>query len=113
LGDTQAALADLALAIAHGDQFIFRLEGGNLLAGLGRHEEALADFAIAKVMAPQEWNESWGPLYVASSLACLGREAEALEVCARLPEDHWSPGLCGAPAGNKAEVLAEIRSILG
>jgi len=35
----------------------------------------------------------------------------ALDCCARLPEDFWTPGLDGAPAGNKAEIAAELRRI--
>jgi hypothetical protein len=41
----------------------------------------------------------------------VGDEASALDCCARLPDNHWTPGLDGAPAGNKAEVAAELRRI--
>jgi len=50
-------------------------------------------------------------LYEADSHAHLGDEASALDCCSRLPENHWTPGLDGAPAGNKAEVAAELRRI--
>ncbi len=35
----------------------------------------------------------------------------SLADCATLRDDHWTPGVCGAPAGNKDEVTEEIRRL--
>jgi hypothetical protein len=41
----------------------------------------------------------------------LRDEASALDCCARLPDNFWTPGLDGAPAGGKAEIADELRRI--
>ena len=43
--------------------------------------------------------------------ARLGNLEAALADCAALRDDHWTPGVFGAPAGTKAEVTAEIRRL--
>jgi len=40
--------------------------------------------------------------------ARLGDEASALACCARLPDDFWTPGLQGTPAGDKARIADEL-----
>jgi hypothetical protein len=41
----------------------------------------------------------------------VGDEANALDCCARLPENFWTPGYEGAPGGGKAEIAEELRRI--
>jgi hypothetical protein len=48
-------------------------------------------------------------LYQADCHSRLGNKPAALAACARLADDHWTPGLVGAPAGSKAEVIAEVQ----
>jgi len=50
-------------------------------------------------------------LYQTDSYAHVGDEASALDCCARLPDDFWTPGIDDAPAGNKAEIADELRRI--
>jgi len=103
------ALDDLNAAMALKSTAVGYLARGNILASLGRHQDAVDDFAKGQAMNPENWDHMWGPLYQASSHAYLGHEQEALAACDRLFEDHWTPGRCGAPGGDKQEVIAEIR----
>ena len=85
---------------------------GRIYRQLGEHANAMADFHRGEAIDPKEWEaQAITLLYQADSHAHLGDEASALDCCARLPNDHWTPGLDGAPAGNKAEVAAELRRI--
>ena len=113
LGHPEKAIGDLDAAIALGAHPVYHLSRGQILAKLGRHHEALQDYATAEAMtSPSEWVDCWGPLHQACSYAYLGHSQEALAACSRLKEDHWTPGLDGAPGGNKQEVIAEIRQRL-
>jgi len=103
------ALDDLDVAMALKSTAVRYLARGNILATLGRYQDALNDFAKGQTMDPETWDHMWGPLYQASSHAYLGHEQEALAACERLFEDHWTPGRHGAPRGDKQEVIAEIR----
>jgi tetratricopeptide (TPR) repeat protein len=79
---------------------------------LGDHEAALADFRRGEAIDPQEWKDAGITLLdEADSHARLGDEASALDCCARLPDNFWTPGLDGAPAGGKAEIADELRRI--
>jgi len=111
LGQRDNALADISRSIELRPHAVTYLDRGNLLAEIGRHREALDDYAKAEAMA-SDWDDMWGPLFQAHSHAWLGNEKEALAACRRLPDDHWTPGLSGAPGGNKQEVTDEIRRIL-
>ena len=85
---------------------------GRVYRQLGEHANALADFRRGEAIDPKEWEGAMITLlYEADSHAHLGDAASALDCCPRLPDDHWTPGLDGAPAGNKAEVAAELRRI--
>jgi tetratricopeptide (TPR) repeat protein len=85
---------------------------GRVYRELGEHANALADFRRGEAIDPKEWEAHAIPLlYQADSYAHVGDEASALDCCARLPDNHWTPGLDGAPAGNKAEVAVELRRI--
>jgi tetratricopeptide (TPR) repeat protein len=103
------ALADLDRAIELRIHPIYFLARGHVLMGLGRNRDALNDFDRGEGLDPEGWLDMWGPLYYAECHARLGNEAAALAACAKLKDDHWSPGLYGTPEGNKAEVIVEIR----
>ena len=103
------ALADLDRAIAMRPHPMGYLARGRILAKLGRHEMALADFASGERLAPTEWPTMWGPLHQAISLAALGQEQAAVAACGRLSADFWLPEMDGEPGGSKAQITAEIR----
>jgi tetratricopeptide (TPR) repeat protein len=109
LGRKDLALADLNKAISLEQHWINYESRAHLLCELGRYREALHDLNRAEAMDPEEWAGGFGLLYRADCHARLGDETAALADCARLPDDHWTPGLYGAPAGNKAQVTEEIR----
>ncbi len=105
------ALADLDKVLSMKKQWVAYESRGNTLRALGRYREALDDFNRAEAADPKEWNGGFGHLFRAECHARLGNEKAALEDCAALPDDHWTPGLMGAPAGNKAQVTAEIQRL--
>jgi tetratricopeptide (TPR) repeat protein len=111
-GQPRRALADMDKVIELAPTQAAFCCRGRVYRELGEHANALADFRRGEAIDPKEW-EAQGItlLYQADSHAHLGDEVSALDCCARLPENHWTPGLDGAPAGNKAEVAAELRRI--
>jgi tetratricopeptide (TPR) repeat protein len=92
-------------------EWLTYLARGNVLRALGRYREALDDFNRTEVLDPDGWDGSFIPLFRAECHARLGNEEAALADCAALSDDHWTPGLLGAPMGNKAEVIAEVRRL--
>jgi tetratricopeptide (TPR) repeat protein len=77
---------------------------------LGQHEKAIDDYSRGEAMDPKRWEEdAIGLLMQADIYARQGDEASALACCARLPGDFWTPGLAGAPAGDKARIADEVR----
>lgn len=112
--DYESALDDLGAAIDISPSYIRYLSRGEILSRLGRYREALQDLNAAETLAGDtKWVNCWGPLHQADCHSRLGNETEALAACARLKEDHWTPGLDGAPAGSKQEVIAEVCRRLG
>ncbi len=109
LGQLDNALEDFNHSIKLEDTMMSRLARGRLLCRMGRYQEALGDFDRSEELDPADWVECWGPLYLANCHAQLGDEQAALADCAKLPDDFWSPGIYGEPAGNKAEITAEVR----
>ena len=109
LGRKDLALADLNKTISLEQHWVNYDARGSLLCELGRFRGALDDLNRAEAMDPEEWAGAFGLLVRANCHARLGDETAALADCARLPDDHWTPGLYGAPAGNKVQVIAEIR----
>jgi tetratricopeptide (TPR) repeat protein len=105
------ALADLDKVLSLKPQWIVYECRGNVLRALGRYREALADFNRAEAIDPNDWNGGFGHLFRADCHARLGNEQAALEDCAALRDDHWTPGILGAPAGNRDQVLAAIRRL--
>jgi tetratricopeptide (TPR) repeat protein len=112
LGESRRALDDLNQVIDLAPTQGAFCARGIVHRQLGEHEAALADFQRGEAIDPQEWKDAWITLlYEADSHARLGNEARALDCCARLPDNFWTPGLDGAPAGTKAEVAEELRRI--
>jgi hypothetical protein len=62
-------------------------------------------------MNPEKWKKDivFGLLYQADCHARLGDEDKALSCCAQLPDDFWTPGLNGAPGGNKTDIADKLR----
>jgi tetratricopeptide (TPR) repeat protein len=112
LGQPWKAIADLDKVIAHhGDEIDFMARGG-IYRDLGNHKKALEDFAQGEALDPEAWDgHQVGLLYQADSHAKLGDEASALAYCTRLQDDFWTPGLDGAPAGNKSEIAERLKEI--
>ncbi len=109
LGSPELALDDLDKSLALEDHYATHREKGRVLHGMGRYEEAIASWDRSQQMEPELWPYEFGPLFRADCYARLGNEAAALADCETLPDDHWTPGLYGAPAGTKQEVAAELR----
>jgi len=111
LGRYDHALADLDKSLNIEPDHVTYRARGNLLRKLGRYREAIEDFNRSEALAPEEWLIQFGPLFRAECHARLGNEDAALADCANLPEDHWTPGLLGAPAGSREEVAFKLRCI--
>ena len=111
LGQYDLALADLNKVLALEPHWIAYESRGNVLRALGRYREALDDFNRAEATDPERWRGSFGWLFRADCHARLGNEKAALEDCAMLRDDHWTPGPSGAPAGTKQEVAYELRRL--
>jgi tetratricopeptide (TPR) repeat protein len=105
------ALADLDRVLSYEKEWIIYECRGNTLRALGRYQEALDDYNRAEAIDPEGWYGGFGRLFRAECHARLGNEKAALEDCAALRDDHWTPGLLGAPAGNKDQVMAEVQRL--
>jgi tetratricopeptide (TPR) repeat protein len=112
LGEPRRALDDLDKVIELAPSQGAFCARGRIYRQLGEHANALADFRRGEAIDPKEWQDAAITLlYQADSHAHLGDEASALDCCARLPDDFWTPGLDGAPGGGKTEIAAELRRI--
>jgi tetratricopeptide (TPR) repeat protein len=109
LGLSNFALADLDRSLALEDHYATHTARGGLLHGLGRYQEAVDEYDRSEQMEPTQWKGGFGPLFRADCHARLGDEAAALADCESMPDDHWTPGLFGTPAGTKQEVADELR----
>jgi tetratricopeptide (TPR) repeat protein len=109
LGRPDLALADLDKSLSLEDHSVTHDARGKILRELGRYHEAIEAHNRSEHLDPQDWRAGFGPLFRADCYARLGDEAAALADCATLPDDHWTPGMFGLPAGNKQEVAAELR----
>jgi tetratricopeptide (TPR) repeat protein len=112
IGEPVRALEDLNKVVelsAEPVAFHFR---GEVYRHLGEYHKALSDFDRAEALNPTQWDEAgFGLLYQADCHARLGDEASALAHCARLPDDFWTPGVNGAPSGDKSQVSEQLRRI--
>lgn len=104
------ALDDLNIVIELDPCPVSLFSRGEVYRHIGEYERALADFQRGEAIDPKDWQEGgFGPLYQADVHARLGNEAEALACCARLPDDFWTPGVDGTPAGGKAQIADTLR----
>jgi len=111
-GEPQRALDDLNKVIALEPDRMSFLSRGNVYRHLGEYRKALDDYSRGEALDPATWQaDVLGLLYQADAHARLGDEVSALAHCARLPDDFWTPGLSGAPAGDKTEVAKQLRRI--
>jgi len=112
IGEPQLALQDLDKAIALEPCSMSFLSRGHVYRHLGEYQKALQDYSRGEAIDPARWQaDVLGLLYQADTHARLGDEVAALAHCARLPDDFWTPGLNGAPTGDKTQVAEQLRSI--
>jgi tetratricopeptide (TPR) repeat protein len=112
IGEPQLALQDLNKTIALEPSSMSLLSRGDVYRYLGEYQKALEDYSRGEAIDPARWQaDVLGLLYQADTHARLGDEAAALAHCARLPDDFWTPGLNGAPAGDKAQVAEQLSRI--
>jgi tetratricopeptide (TPR) repeat protein len=115
LGDPRQALDDLnkSIALENEPDALSFLSRGQVYRQLGEHEKALEDFDRAEALDQKQWDRDvvFGLLFQADAHARLGNEAAALSYCARLPDDFWTPGIEGAPGGEKAQIAEGLRRI--
>lgn len=112
MGDLSRALNDLNKVVELAPTQAALCARGAVYRQLGEYENAMADFHRGEAMDPKEWEDAAITLlYQADTHARLGNEAAALSCCARLPDDFWTPGIGGAPAGDKATIAASLRQI--
>jgi len=115
LGKPRHALDDLnnSIALENEPDALSFLARGQVYRHLGDNGKALADFDRGEALDPRQWEQDvvFGLLFQADAHARLGNEAAALSYCARLPDDFWTPGIEGAPKGDKAEISEELRRI--
>jgi tetratricopeptide (TPR) repeat protein len=113
IGEPQRALEDLNKVIELDPEPIAFRSRGEVYRHLGEYGKALEDFDRGEAINPNEWEKDivFGLLYQADCHARLGDETAALAHCERLPDDFWTPGLAGAPSGNKADIADKLRRI--
>jgi tetratricopeptide (TPR) repeat protein len=113
LGEPQRALDDLNRVIELDPDVISYMSRGEVHRHLGQYDKALADFGRGEAIDPINWEKGivFGLLFQADCHAQLGDEEKALDSCARLPDDFWTPGLFGAPAGNKSDIADKLRRV--
>jgi tetratricopeptide (TPR) repeat protein len=112
LGETERALQDMDAAIALEPDSASFTARGCIYRHIGQYRAAIEDFNRAERAGPKEWeDDALGLFYRADCYARLGDEKAALADCARLRDDHWTPGPFQLPAGNKAEVAEALRRL--
>ena len=113
MGEPRRALEDLNKVIELNPDSVSFLSRGEVYRHLGDYRKALEDFDRGEAMNPKQWEDDivFGLLYQADCHARLGNEFAALSCCARLPNDFWTPGLNGTPAGNKADIADKLRRL--
>lgn len=113
MGEPRRALEDLNMVIGLRDEpdAISFFSRGLVHRHLGEYQKAIKDFDRGEALNPKGWEEDivFGLLYQADTHARLGDETAAMACCARLPEDFWTPGVYGAPGGDKREIGDKLR----
>ena len=117
IGKPEHALDDLntSIALENEPDALSFLARGQVYRLLGDYRKALEDFDRGEELDPKQWEHDvvFGLLFQADAHARLGNEAAALSYCARLPDDFRTPGIEGAPGGEKAQIAQELRRIAG
>jgi len=110
LGEPRRALEDLNKAIELNPDAAGFLSRGEVLRHLGEYNRALDDFARGEALDKEQWRaDAIGLLLQADCHARLGDDATALDCCERLPDDFWTPGVGGAPSGDKQAIAGKLR----
>jgi tetratricopeptide (TPR) repeat protein len=113
IGEPQRALEDLNKVVELAPEPVAFRSRGEVYRHLGEYHKALEDFDRAEALNPEKWkDDAFGLLFQADCHARLGNEGSALACCDLLPGDFWTPGLNGAPAGDKAQIAEQLRSIV-
>jgi tetratricopeptide (TPR) repeat protein len=111
-GEPSRALQDLDKVIELKPNTAAFFSRGLVHRHLGQYAEARDDFARGEAIDPKQWEDDvFGLFYQADTHARLGDEIAALACCARLPDDFWTPGIFGAPGGDKADLANKLRSV--
>jgi tetratricopeptide (TPR) repeat protein len=112
IGEPRQALDDLNKVIELDPKQVSFKSRAEVYRHLGEYENALEDLDRAESLDAKKWQEDgFGLLFQADTQARLENETAALGYCARLPDDFWTPGLSGAPGGDKAEIAEKLRHI--
>jgi tetratricopeptide (TPR) repeat protein len=111
LGRMDLALADLDHSLRLEPHAVTLRARGLVHRAEGRYQEAIDDFDKSRSMDQETWAGNFSALFRADCHAKLGNLEAALADCAALRDDHWTPGVFGAPGGTKAEVTAKIRRL--
>ncbi len=112
IGEPQRALEDLNKVVELAPEPVTYRSRGEVYRHLGAYDKALEDFGRAEALNPEKWDDdAFGLLFQADCHARLGDEGRALACCDRLPNDFWTPGLNGAPAGNKTQIGEQLSHI--
>jgi tetratricopeptide (TPR) repeat protein len=111
IGEPWRAIEDLDKVIALDPSQTAFVSRGAVYRDIGEYRKAIEDFDRGEQLKPPDWEDELAILYLADCHARLGDESAAVANAARLPDDFWTPGLDRAPAGNKAEVIDELRRI--
>jgi tetratricopeptide (TPR) repeat protein len=111
LGKPERGLADLDKSLSLQKHYVTFRARGTALRQMGNYRAAINDYNTSEAMDPEAWKGGFGPFLRGDCYARLGDVESALADCAALPEEHWTPGLLGLPAGTKADVIVEIKRI--
>ncbi len=109
LGEYEMALADINRALELKPDWVGHFARGIFFHNHGHYGRAIADLTKAKALDTEDFGTSEISCYRADSFARLGRLDEALEDCALLQDDHWTPGHNGLPPGDKEQFIREIK----
>jgi tetratricopeptide (TPR) repeat protein len=112
LGELDRALDDINTSIKPEPDPISYISRAQVYRQMGQHQKAIEDYEGVRATHPILWQEDWlSLLYQADSYACIGNEPAALACWGLLPDDMWTPGPHGAPAGNKSQIADELSRI--
>jgi len=112
LGELDRALEDINKSIRLEPGPISCLSRAQVYGQMGQRQKAIEDYEGVRATHPILWQEDWlSLLYQADSYARIGNEPAALTCRGLLPDDIWTPGPRGAPAGNKRQIADELRRI--